>query len=242
MVLLYLFLFSAFRTLRADLRAPLAAHEGTVAERALEDRRRAYQPAVAGNPYVEYDDFEEAPVDEPAFTDSGFDDDAFDEDEFEEEPWEPVPTPAPTSFLRRLPLNIAIPSGAAVALVILGGVALFAGEDPPAENVTTPPAPTTEAFAPPAVPPAPGRVTVGLAATTDALVRVTVDGVVQFDGTLRAGQTQAWEAGDRIQVWTDSGKTLLLAVNGENLGPYSPAMMRPDWNRIDYGFWPGWAQ
>lgn len=211
-VLLYLFLFSAFRTLRAELRAPVAARERPAAEPAFEDAP-AHRP-VALPSYVDYSAAEAA--------------------------WEPPPPPPPVS--RRIPLNVAIPSAAAVALVVLGGVALFAGQDPPADTATTPPASTTEAFAPPAVPPAAGRVTVGLAAPEAAQVRVTVDGTVQFDGTLRAGQTQEWEGAERIQVWTDSGKTLLLAVNGMDLGPYSPAMGHADWNRIDFGFWPGWAQ
>ena len=97
-------------------------------------------------------------------------------------------------------------------------------------------------FEPPTVAPEPGQVTVGLAATEDAQVRVTVDGTVEFEGTLRSGERQAWAGSERIQVWTDSGKTLQLAVNGVDLGAYSPAMGQPDWNRIDFGFWPGWGQ
>ncbi len=84
--------------------------------------------------------------------------------------------------------------------------------------------------------------TVGLAAQEDSLVRVTVDGVVQFDGTLKARQRQAWDGAQRIQVWTDKGKTVLIAINGDNLGPYSPSMGKPDWNRIDFGFAPGWVR
>ena len=73
-------------------------------------------------------------------------------------------------------------------------------------------------------------------------MRVTVDDVVQFDGILKAGQRQAYDGKQRIAVWTDKGKTLSLAVNGRNLGPYSPAMGHADWNRIDFSFWPGWGQ
>jgi uncharacterized protein DUF4115 len=95
---------------------------------------------------------------------------------------------------------------------------------------------------PETVPPEPGQVTVSLAATTAARVRVTVDGTVEFDGTLAAGERQAWKGSERIQVWTDSGRTLLLAVNGQDLGPYSPAMGHPEWNQVDFGFWPGWTR
>jgi Domain of unknown function (DUF4115) len=98
------------------------------------------------------------------------------------------------------------------------------------------------AFGPPAVTPVSGGVTVGVAATTDARLRVTVDSRVEFEGTLAAGEQQAWDGRQRIQVWTDSGRTLLLAVNGHDLGPYSSAMGHPDWNSIEFGFWPGWTR
>jgi hypothetical protein len=83
---------------------------------------------------------------------------------------------------------------------------------------------------------------VALAANEASGVRVTVDGVVQFDGTMQAGQRQNWDGTQRIEVWTDKGKTLGLTVNGKDLGPYSPAMGHADWNRIDFSFWPGWPQ
>ena len=112
-----------------------------------------------------------------------------------------------------------------------------------APNVPTAQAGTPVApFGPATVTPAPGRVTVGVAAQTDARLRVTVDGAVQFEGMLAAGERQAWDGSQRIQVWTNSGRTLLLAVNGHDLGPYSPAMGHPDWNTIEFGFWPGWTQ
>jgi hypothetical protein len=95
---------------------------------------------------------------------------------------------------------------------------------------------------PPIVTPVPGQVTVGLGATTEAQLRVTVDGTVEFEGTLAAGEWQTWNGSQRIQVWTDSGRTLQLAVNGYSLGDYSTAMGHSDWNRIEFGFWPGWTQ
>ena len=127
-----------------------------------------------------------------------------------------------------------------------GGTALLLrGDDPGAPPAATAPeaeATTVNPLEPPTVAPSPGQVTVGLATLEDAQVRVTVDGVVQFDGTLRRGQRQAWDGRERIQVWTDNGQQVQLAVNGVDLGAYSPAMGQPDWNRIDFGFWPGWAQ
>ncbi|MEX2373351.1 MAG: RodZ domain-containing protein [Dehalococcoidia bacterium] len=146
-----------------------------------------------------------------------------------------------------VPMSIAVPTAAAVVAVGLAAVALFATGDPPVDQVTQPPGATSTPGAtadtgPPAVAPAAGQVTVGLAAQEDSNVRVTVDGVVQFNGVLRAGERQSHEGTRRIDVWTDKGKTIEIAINGEDLGPYSPAMGHPDWNRIDFGFWPGWAQ
>ncbi|MGE3855552.1 MAG: RodZ domain-containing protein [Dehalococcoidia bacterium] len=141
-----------------------------------------------------------------------------------------------------LPWRVFIPMYGALAVVV-AGVLVFALRSPSTNPPPTPTAAATGATSgPPAVAPAAGHVTVGLAATEDSGVRVTVDGVVQFDGILNAGQRQAWDGTQRIDVWTDKGKTLQLAVNGKDLGPYSPAMGHPDWNRIDFSFWPGFGQ
>ncbi len=229
-VLLYVFLLTAFRTLWADLRTPAMAPDRPT------DRERApARPrAVPAGTFEE--DLPPLPPPVPSRAALAARE-AWPPDEWEEAARRDVDGRG----WRRVPARVALPVAAGVALVVLGGVAIFAGDEPPAETATTV-APTSEPFAPPAVAPAPNRVTVGLAAPEDAQVRVTVDGVVQFDGTLRAGQRQSWEGGERIQVWTDNGRNLLLAVNGQDLGPYSPAMGHPDWNRIDFGFWPGWAQ
>ncbi len=213
---LYLFLFSAFRALRGELRSearPVAVVAPVDSEQAVAVR----PPGVIDWPG------------RPRPAETAFPDVAEDE-------------AAPPRSPRRIPASIAIPGAAAILVVVLGSVAVLAMQGPAGDVATITPSSTTTPSGPPAVTPAPGRVTVGLAAVEDSQVRVTVDGVVQFDGTLRAGQQQSWEGGERIQVWTDTGKTLQLAVNGEDLGPYSPAMGHPEWNRIDFGFWPGWAR
>ena len=148
---------------------------------------------------------------------------------------------APTRPPRRaLPWRVFVPLYATLAVIVLGAV-LFAVRLP-SSNTPASSTPATAASGPPAKVPAAGRVTVGLFAKEDSGVRVTVDDVVQFDGILKAGESQAWEGKSGIDVWTDKGKTLGLAVNGKDLGPYSPAMGHADWNRIDYPFWPGWGQ
>lgn len=140
-----------------------------------------------------------------------------------------------------MPWRVFLPLYGALAVVV-AGVLVFALQSPSTNPPSTPTAGANGSSGPPAVAPAAGQVTVGLAATEDSGVRVTVDGIVQFDGILRAGQRQSWDGRQRIDVWTDKGKTLLLAVNGKDLGPYSPAMGHPDWNRIDFSFWPGFGQ
>ncbi len=207
-VVLYLFLLSGFRTLRAELRAP--AIQITVPPVAVPPERTPLEvaaPAAAPAPAV------------PA-----------------------APRRRATRTRRRIPLALGIPAGAAVFVVVLGAAALATrapGTVAPGEVAD---APANETFGPPVVKPASGHVTVGLAAQEDSLVRVTVDSVVQFDGTLRARQRQSWDGTQRVQVWTDKGKTLLIAINGDSLGPYSPAMGHAEWNRIDFGFIPGWTR
>ncbi len=88
--------------------------------------------------------------------------------------------------------------------------------------------------------PAAGKVTVSVVAQEPTVVRVTVDGAQAYSGTLRAGQGGSWQGTQRVEVWTDHGKTLQITINGYALGAYSPAMGHPDWNHIDYGFGPGW--
>lgn len=205
--LLYLFLFSAFRALRADLRPVRAEDAVTPAEPV--DERPVWRPP---------------------------------------RPVEAAPPPAARGGGRPRGIAIAalVPPAALALLLIVSGVLPLTGGSaqdlPAASEAVTTQENDNRPFGPPLVQPAPGRVTVGLAAVEPARVRVTVDGVVQFDGLLPAGERQGWEGAQRIQVWTDSGRTLLLAVNGQDLGPYSPAMGHPDWNRIDFGFWPGWGR
>ncbi len=136
--------------------------------------------------------------------------------------------------------DVLVPAIAAVFVVALGTWGLFFADESPTQQAAR--SSSSGELRPPVEAPSGNGVTIGLAAQEDSTVRVTVDGVVEFDGMLRAGQRQLWEGRQRIQVRTENGQTLLLSVNGEDLGPYSPAMGHPDWDRIDFGFWPGWEQ
>ena len=219
LVVLYLFLFAAFRALRADLRAaPASTEQRTETTPIVQDR---VPQDTADPPPLRVDG--EGTADEELA-------------EFSADR-----APSPASPRRAVPMRVAIPSAAAALVLVLGSVAALVARESASERAEAP-ASENAPFGPPTASPAPGRVSVGLAATEDSQVRVTVDGVVQFDGTLRARERQSWEGSERIQVWTDKGRTLQLSVNGDDLGPYSPAMGHPDWNRIDFGFWPGWTR
>jgi len=234
-LLLYLFLLTAFRALRADLRAPAPV------ERPRRRVRRERAPvevvpaSVAASTTVEaWPEVGETPVEPVEPWD--------DEEDWEHESAVPADPERERSRLRPAFL---VPVVAAVLVAGFAAGAFWLADDAPGTPSTEQVGPSATPIPPgepPTEQPAPGRVTVGLAAREDSNLRVTVDGIVQFDGVLREGESQAWEGGARIQVWTDKGKTLQLAVNGVDLGAYSPAMDRPDWNRIDFGFWPGWAQ
>jgi len=233
--LLYIFLLTAFRALRADLRASSAP------ERTREEVPGAAVATPAGAVAGWAD--RGLPAARPAYPAT---EDAWDQDE---DDWEQAAPPLGDDASRprrsRVRPRVWLPVTAAILVAAFGGTALIMADqnatgEPPAEASSG--TASDDPFEPPTVVPDPGRVTVGLAATEDAQLRVTVDGVVEFEGTLRSGERKAYEGSERIQVWTDSGKTVQLAVNGVDLGAYSPAMGHPDWNRIDYGFWPGWGQ
>jgi hypothetical protein len=124
-----------------------------------------------------------------------------------------------------------------VAVLVLGGLsalALMQQEPPP------PPAATAVASTPGPAQPVPGQVLVVLRAQEESFVRATVDGTVLFDGTMRAGESKSWQGRQRVQVYTNKGRSMLITINGNELGAYSPAMGHPDWNQIDFGFGPDW--
>jgi hypothetical protein len=223
-VALYLFLIAAFRTLRAELRrdSMAAEDEAVVAEAERVTQETAAVPAAAVYAGRAAGRSATALADEPVQADVADERAA-----------------SGGHGVRRAPRLRARNAIIAVTpLLILGGAAVVAAVERDQTTTNAPPA-SANASATPA-PHVPGRVTVGLSAQEDSGLRVTVDNVVQFNGVLRAGQRQRWDGASRIQVWTDKGKTLLLSVNGHELGPYSPAMGHADWNRIDFAFGPEW--
>lgn len=91
--------------------------------------------------------------------------------------------------------------------------------------------------------PAPNAAGATLELTTGqaAQVRVHVDGVLAFSGGLTAGESRSWAGSNDVRVWTDSGATLLVTVNGFALGPLAAAVGHPDWNTVDWSWAAGWT-
>ncbi len=93
------------------------------------------------------------------------------------------------------------------------------------------------------VTPAPnaGGATLALTAGQATRVRVYVDGVLAFSDGLAAGESRTWAGSNEVRVWTDSGASLLVTVNGFALGPLAVAVGHPDWNTVDWSWAAGWT-
>jgi hypothetical protein len=121
-----------------------------------------------------------------------------------------------------------------------------ASPSPTVQVTARPAAPTVLAGLPSGTPtasatPAPAnRATLLARAQQDVQARVSVDGVVAFDGTLRANEERSWEGSTRVQISTNRAAQLQVAVNGFTLGTLSVAVGHPDWNTVDWGWAAGW--
>ncbi len=154
-------------------------------------------------------------------------------------------TPAPAVRPRRLARQPGTGRTRLVALAAVGvlaaaGVLAVSAASLRMRSSAPPPEATTTAAEPAAPQAVPGQVLITLRAQEETFVRATVDGTVLFDGTLRSGESRSWQGRQRVQVFTNKGRTALISINGFELGPYSPAMGHPDWNQIDFGFGPDW--
>ncbi|MFN8637872.1 MAG: DUF4115 domain-containing protein [Dehalococcoidia bacterium] len=124
-----------------------------------------------------------------------------------------------------------------VSVLVLGGLSVMVL----GQRAAAPPSagtPVASEQGPPQ--PLAGQVLVIVRAQEESFVRATVDGTVLFDGTMRSGETKSWQGRQRVQVYTNKGRSMNITINGTDLGPYSPAMGHPDWNQIDFGFGPDW--
>ncbi len=82
-----------------------------------------------------------------------------------------------------------------------------------------------------------GQANLELKAQQDTQVLVSVDRKPAFSGIIKAGETMSWNGSSWLQVKTNSGKNLLISVNGHALGTLSEAVGHPEWNAVDWG-WP----
>lgn len=215
-VALYLFVLVAVSALRAEIGVRTMPAPVPTAERSVSVEREAILEQASGAALDEATT-EQTEADEPL------------PDDLE------VVRPARRSpWVYLAPLSVGVPLllVGAMVFVLRSGSTPFDSASPSSTSTKTQPAPA----------PVPGRVAVSLSAAEDSGVRVTVDGTVQFEGTMRAGERRNWDGKSVVAVWTDKGKSLRIAVDGRDLGPYSPAMGHADWNRIEYSFWPGWSQ
>jgi hypothetical protein len=64
-----------------------------------------------------------------------------------------------------------------------------------------------------------GAVQVVVIAQISAYVRVTVDGKVQFEGRVTAGNAYPYDGNTQIEVLTGNGSAISILYNQNNLGP-----------------------
>ena len=93
---------------------------------------------------------------------------------------------------------------------------------------------------PTSTPAPPNAATLAVQARQSANVRVTVDGRIDYDGALRAGETRTWAGSSNVELWTDNGKNVSVMVNGFDLGALSTAVGHPEWNTVDWSWAAGW--
>lgn len=85
----------------------------------------------------------------------------------------------------------------------------------PTPTVLASPTPTKR---PTATPEVVAQLTIELQATQRAWIRVTVDGQVVEETTLKPDDTRSWEGEQSVTIRTGNAGGLLLMLNGEDLG------------------------
>lgn len=151
---------------------------------------------------------------------------------------EPEPAPvdrapalgAPEDDALRVRHHFPWPLAAAIAVIVLAaaaGIGLFSrsASTPEPANVN----------APDGGPVLPRSVEVNMIALRDVKVRVHVDGVKDFEGTLEEGAARSFKGSGQIDVWMETGRLVKMEVNGKRLGtpgeatvPYSRTFARSD--------------
>ena len=126
-------------------------------------------------------------------------------------PAAPTLTPLPASAFTVVPPTVPVVITSTNPLTSTQGTAI-AGTSIPAN--TTPVAGTS----PTSLPGAAGKVTIKVEALKDVWMRVTVDGVKQYENTLAKGLTREWTGNSAIRIRTGRADVVKLTVNGEDRG------------------------
>ena len=134
------------------------------------------------------------------------------------------PAPAAPS---ESPLPLPILIIGVIVLFVIGGLLLiraFGGEAPaptPAQPASAPLSISRTSAPTPTTPPT-TKVSLTLTAGEHVWVRVTHDGFTAFEGLLKPGESQTWQANQQVIVEVGNGAALTVAVNGRAMGVLGP--------------------
>ncbi len=140
-----------------------------------------------------------------------------------------VPRPPMTSLVRPAIVGLAII--VLLAVIVAGGYfiirnnreeTLTVATSTATVQVETPLAPTTSPLlsTTPTFPVDPdGGVTLDLEATEHVWARITIDGMMVFEGQMALEQVETWSGWATVAVDTGNGAALLVTVNGQLQGP-----------------------
>lgn len=145
----------------------------------------------------------------------------------------PLPTTGPApSTVTPLPVTAftAVPTA-----VVTTTNPLTTTQVPVGQGTPLPPDSTPGAVASPTTAPAlSGKATVKVAAVRDVWMRVTVDGVKAYEGTLAQGTTKQWTGDSTVRIRTGRADVVKLTVNGEDrglmLGDGKELILEKEWN------------
>jgi cytoskeletal protein RodZ len=147
----------------------------------------------------------------------------------------PIQTPSPPTLTPlALPSEITVGADTSAGAFNTPTVPVVAPPANPEPTATLPPAPQLSPTA--AAVPAADKVTVQIVTTRDAWMRVLVDGVQRFSGTLPSGTTRQWEGSQRVRIRTGRADSVRVTVNGAELGMMQPVqggslIVEKEWDR-----------
>jgi len=125
----------------------------------------------------------------------------------------PIPTPRPPT-LTPIALNTQVVTAAGTGAFNTPTVAVAVPPNAPPTNTPVPnPATQPTQTLPPA-----NQVTVSVNTTRDAWMRVIVDGVQKFSGTVPKGSNKQWVGKDKGRIRTGRGDSVQVTVNGATRG------------------------